>query len=90
MSANGAPQTDTERSSVDFLSGLLAAAALFFAVLALAYHPLPVSVVAVLLGLVAVVMSPHHERLAGIALAVAGISFVAGMAIAVTLNRPLW
>jgi len=90
MSANGSPHTESERSSVDFLSGLLAAAALFFALLALAYHPLPVSVAAILLGLVAVAMSPHHERLAGIALAVAGICFVAGMAIAVTLGRPLW
>ena len=90
MSTNGAQEGETERSSVDFLSGLLAAAALFLALVALAYHPLPVSVVAVLLGLVAVAMSPHHERLAGVALAVAGICFVAGMAIAVTTGQPLW
>ena len=89
MSANGAEIHD-ERSSVDFLAGLLAAAALFFALLALAYHPLPVSVAAILLGLIATVMSPHHERLAGVALGVAGICFVAGMAIAVTTGKPLW
>ena len=90
MNTNGAQERQAERSSVDFLSGLLAAAALFFALLALAYHPLPVSVVAILLGLVAAAMSPHHERLAGVALAVAGICFVVGMAIAVTLGHPLW
>lgn len=89
MNANGA-ETHVERSSVDFLAGLLAAAALFFALLALAYHPLPVSVTAILLGLVAVAMSPHHQRLAGVALGVAGICFVAGMAIAVTTGQPLW
>ena len=90
MSANGAQDAHTERSSVDLLSGLLAAAALFFALLALAYHPLPVSVAAILIGLVAAAMSPHHQRLAGVALAVAGICFVAGMAIAVTTGQPLW
>ena len=89
MSENGT-ETHEERSSVDLLAGLLAAAALFFALLALAYHPLPVSVAAILLGLVAVAMSPHHQRLAGVALGVAGLCFVAGMAIAVTTGKPLW
>jgi hypothetical protein len=64
--------------------------ALFFSLLALAYHPLTVSVVAFGLALVAVLMSPRHERLAGIALAVAGVCFVAGMAIAVIAEKPLW
>jgi membrane-bound ClpP family serine protease len=90
VSTNGAQATDSERSSVDFVAGLLGAAALFFALLALAYHPLPVAVAAVVLGLVSAGMSPHHQRLAGIALAVAGVCFVAGMAIAVILERPIW
>jgi hypothetical protein len=74
----------------DPLSGLFAAMALFFSLLALAYHPLPVSVVAFALGLVAVLMSPRHERLAGIALAVAGVCFVAGMTIAIITEKPIW
>jgi hypothetical protein len=74
----------------DPLSGLLAAAALFFGLVALVYHPLTVSVAAILLGLVAVAMSARHQQLAAIALAVAGICFVAGMAIAVTTGHPLW
>ena len=78
------------RPWADPLSGLFAAMALFFSLLALAYHPLTVSVVAFALGLVAVLMSPRHERLAGIALAVAGVCFVAGMAIAVITEKPLW
>ena len=90
MSTNGTEAAGGERSSVDLVAGLLAAAALFFALLALAFHPLPVSVAAIALGLVSAAMSPHHQRLAGIALAVAGICFVAGMAIAVTLEHPLW
>jgi hypothetical protein len=77
----------SSRPLADPLSGLFAAMALFFSLVALAYHPLTVSVVAFALGLVAVLMSPRHERLAGIALAVAGVS---GMAIAIITEKPLW
>ena len=35
-------------------------------------------------------MSPRHERLAGIALAVAGVCFIAGMTIAIITEKPLW
>ena len=83
---NGQPA----RPWADLLSGLFAAAALFVGLLALAYHPLPISVAAILLGLVAAAMSSRHQQLAGIALAVAGVCFVAGMAIAVTTGNPLW
>jgi hypothetical protein len=78
------------RPLADPLSGLFAAAALFFSLLALVYHPLTVSVAAILLGLSAVAMSARHQQLAGIALTVAGICFVAGMAIAVVTGHPLW
>ena len=78
------------RTWADPLSGLFAAMALFFSLLALAYHPLTVSVAAFLLGLVSLLMSARHEKLAGIALGVAGVCFVAGMAIAVLSDKPLW
>jgi len=83
-------ETHPARTWADPLSGLFAAMALFFSLVALAYHPLPVSVAAFLLGLLAVGMSSRHERLAGLALAVAGVCFVAGMAIAVATDKPLW
>jgi hypothetical protein len=78
------------RTWADPLSGLFAALALFFSLLAVAYHPLTVSVAAVLLGLVSVLMSARHERLAGFALGVAGLSFVTGMAIAIVTDKPIW
>jgi hypothetical protein len=78
------------RPLADPLSGVFAATALFFSLVALVYHPLPISVAAILLGLVAVAMSSRHQQLAGIALAVAGVCFVAGMAIAVTTGNALW
>jgi hypothetical protein len=78
------------RRLADPLSGLFAAMALFFSLVALAYHPLTVSVAAFLLGLLSVLMSSRHERLAGLALAVAGVCFVAGMTIAIVTDKPLW
>lgn len=90
MSAAEPQDSHPVRPLADPLSGLFAAAALFFSLLALVYHPLPISVAAILLGLVAVAMSSRHQQLAGIALAVAGVCFVAGMAIAVVTERPLW
>jgi hypothetical protein len=78
------------RTWADLLSGLFAAMALFFSLVALAYHPLTVSVAAFLLALVSVLMSSRHERLAGLALAVAGVCFVAGMTIAIVTEKPLW
>jgi Flp pilus assembly protein TadB len=90
VSANRTEEASGERSSVDVIAGLFAAAALFFALLALAFHPLVVSMAAFLLALTAAGMSKAHERLAGIALAVAGVCFVAGMAIAVTTHNSLW
>ncbi|HEU0302987.1 MAG TPA: hypothetical protein VFR32_00250 [Gaiellaceae bacterium] len=83
-------EAHSSRPWADPLSGLFAAMALFFSLLALAYHPLTVSVAAFLLGLVAVLMSSRHERLAAIALGVAGVCFVAGMTIAIVTERPLW
>jgi hypothetical protein len=78
------------RSWADPLSGLFAAMALFFGLIALAYHPLTISVAAFLLGLLSVLMSARHERLAGIALGVAGLCFVFGMTIAIVTDKPLW
>jgi hypothetical protein len=78
------------RSWADPLSGIFAAMALFFSFVALAYHPLTVSVAAFLLGLLSVLMSARHERLAGLALGVAGVCFVAGMSIAIVTDKPLW
>ena len=78
------------RTWADPLAGLFAAMALFFSLLALAYHPLTVSVAAILLAFVSLIMSSRHEKLAGIALTVAGVCFVAGMAIAVITEKPLW
>lgn len=82
--------TAPEHPRAGVLGGLLAAAAVFLGLIALVYHPLPLSVTAALLALTALVMSPRHERLAALGLAAAGIGFVGGTAIAVLTGNPLW
>ncbi|MER3410600.1 MAG: hypothetical protein C4306_11080 [Thermoleophilia bacterium] len=74
------------RGVVDTLAGLFASSALFFGLIALAYRPVPVSVAAILLSLVAAGMSERYRRLPP----VSSICFVAGMAIAVVTGNPLW
>lgn len=80
----------TERSHVAVVSGLLAAAGVFLGLIALVYHPVPLAVTAMLLGLVAVAMSSRHELLGRLALAAGAIGFVGGCAIAVVTGNPLW
>jgi hypothetical protein len=81
---------EPRRGSVDTLAGFLAAAALFFGLIALAFRPVPVGTAAILLGLVAAGMSERQRRLAGAAVGVSALCFVAGMAIAVVTESPLW
>ncbi len=78
------------RETVDTLAGLFASAALFFGLVALAYRPVPVAVAAILLSLVAAGMSERYRRLAAVALAVSSLCFVAGTALAVVTDNPLW
>ncbi len=72
------------------ISGLLASSALFAALLALAYRPARIVPAAIVLALIAARMSDRHSRLAAIAVAVAGICWVLGMALAVLTNNPIY
>lgn len=79
-----------ERGAADTLAGFLAAAALFFGLIALAFRPVPVATAAIVVGLLAAGMSDRYRRLAAVALLVSSACFVAGVAIAVVTGNPLW
>ncbi len=72
------------------VAGILAAAALFLGFLELAYRPFRLAPAAVILLLVATVMSERQQRLIGIAFAVVGVCFVAGAALQVLTRHPLF
>jgi hypothetical protein len=77
-------------SPTEAVAGLLAAAAMFIGFLELFYRPFRLAPVAVILLLIATVMSSRQQRLIGLAFAVVGICFVAGAALQVWTKHPLY
>jgi hypothetical protein len=75
---------------VEAVAGLLAAGAMFIGFFELFYRPFRLAPVAVILLLVAAVMSTRHQRLIAIGFAVVGICFVIGAALQVITHHPLF
>jgi hypothetical protein len=85
--------TSTPRDSIraaDAVAGFLAACALFIGALELFYRPFRLAPVALILALIATVMSREQQRLIALAVAVVGICFVVGAALQVITNHPLY
>ena len=72
------------------VAGLLAAGATFLGFFELLYRPFRLVPVAVILLLIATVMSTRHQRLIAFGFAVVGICFVVGAAIQVLTHHPLY
>ncbi len=93
---------ETQRDRLDTIGGLMSAAAIFLGLLGmtnlnlsisgthLEMRPVRIGVAAIVLALVAVGIGGRHSRLAALAVAIAGASWVAGMVIAVVTERPLF
>jgi hypothetical protein len=93
---------EPQRERLDTLAGLMSATAIFLGLLAmtnfnlsisgthLQMRPVRIGVAAVVLALVAAGIGGRHSRLAAIAVAVAGLSWAAGMVIAVVTERPIF
>ena len=75
---------------VEAVAGILAAGALFLGALELAYRPFRLTPVALVLALIATVMSRQQQRLIALAIAVIGICFVVGAALQVLTHHPLF
>jgi hypothetical protein len=84
------PVAESRKNSVEAVAGFLAAASIFVSLVALAYHPVPLSVAACLLALVASGMSSRHKTLCLTAVIVAATCFVGGMVIAIVTGHQLW
>ncbi|MFZ1881606.1 MAG: hypothetical protein WAU41_15785 [Gaiellaceae bacterium] len=72
------------------VAGVLAAGALFLGALELAYRPFRLAPVALILALIATVMSKDQQRLISLAIAVIGICFIVGAALQVITHHPLY
>lgn len=85
--------SSTTRDSIrpaEAVAGFLAASGLFLGSLELFYRPFRLVPAAVVLLVVATVMSRDQQRLIKIGFAVTGICFVAGAALQVITHHPLY
>lgn len=85
--------TSTTRDSIrpaEAVAGFLAASGLFIGCLELFYRPFRLAPVAVVLLIVATVMSHTQQRLVRIGFAATGICFVVGAALQVITHHPLY
>jgi len=76
--------------NAETVAGFLAAAAIFVAATGVAYRPLRLIPLAILLALIAVGIGGRAFRLATAAVIVCAACFVLGMTAAVVTSHPLW
>jgi hypothetical protein len=81
---------DSRLRPAEAVAGVLAAGALFLGCMELFYRPFRLAPAALILLLVATLMSRDQQRLIALATAVVGICFVAGAALQVVTNHPLY
>jgi hypothetical protein len=85
--------TSTPRDSIrpgEAVAGFIAACALFIGALELVYRPFRLAPAAVILALIATIMSREQQRLISLAIAVIGVCFVVGAALQVITHHPLY
>jgi hypothetical protein len=81
---------DRERPA-EIVAGFLASVSIFMSFIGLAYRPLRMIPIALLLAFLAAALANGRSmRLAGIAAGVGAVCFAAGMAIAVITENPLF
>ena len=72
------------------IAEFVAATAIFVSLVGVAYRPLRLIPLALVLALLATVIGGRATRVAGWAVAIGAIAFAAGMAAAVITSNPLW
>ena len=72
------------------VAGFLAAIAIFVEAIGIAWRPLRLIPISLLLALIASAMGGRYQRLAFAAVLIGALSFFLGMSIAVILKHPLW
>ena len=78
------------RRPSEAVAGLLAAVAIFLGGLELLYRPFRLAPAALILALVATVMSREQQRLIPVALAMIGVCFIVGATLQILTHHPLF
>ena len=84
------PPAEGRERPAEAVAGFLAAAAIFVSLMGIAYRPVRLVPVAILLALVAAGIGGRAARIAAWAVAIATSSFAVGLAVAVITSNPLW
>ena len=80
-----------ERSSpAETVAGFLAAASIFVSAVGIAYRPLRLIPLAIVMALVATGIGGRALRLSTWAVGIGAVAFAVGMAVAVITSHPLW
>jgi hypothetical protein len=80
-----------ERSRpAETVAGFLASVAIFASLMGVAYRPLRLIPLAIVLALVATAIGGRHSRLAMFAVYTGAMCFAVGLAAAVITSNPLW
>ena len=77
-------------TATEAVAGLMAAGALFLGFFELVYRPFRLAPAALILLLIATVMTQRQQRLVGLGFAVVGLCFVVGAALQVLTKHPLF
>jgi hypothetical protein len=72
------------------VAGFLAAASIFVSATGVAYRPLRLIPIAIVLALIATGIGGRATRLATWAVGIGALAFAVGMAVAVITSHPLW
>ena len=84
-----APKTGPS-GATQTLGGFLAAAGIFVSLAGVAYRPLRLVPIAIVLSLISVGIGGRSARLAMAAVFIGALCFAVGMAVAVVTSNPLW
>ena len=88
---SSAPFEDDRERPAEIAAGYLAAISMTASAIALVYRPVRLAPFAILVALIAAALaSERHKKLAAAAVAFATLAWLAGMAIAVVLSRPIY
>lgn len=78
------------QSPSEAVAGLLSAFAIFTSLIGLAWHPLRLVPVCLVLSLVAAGIGGRYQRLALAAVTISTLCFFFGMTVAILTRNPLW
>ena len=84
------PATRSSPRPGEAIAGLLAASSIFLGLMELLYRPFRLAPAALILLLIATVMSTEHQRLIKIGFATVGICFVVGATLQILTHHPLY